>query len=466
MKITESQLKQIIMEAAKKSLQEMRSGLCSKLMAIQSKFGDISQINLPEGAKIEDVKNEDIIKITKNPSPEENYNVKLSSGYYLIISPESETVKNGLAMSQQRNDLIAKRKELASKPVTRDEVIPTEDPEVARERKRREREIEKGFGSMKKVQDYIEEKYGQYLEFLTTRTRSGHDFVYQARISFISASYADGPSDVPQEVIDAVTKYLEPFGFYYAGVHGSSDEREFTSTGWYAWKRSGAVDPYERYMMRQAYSDSEMMYESKTKMKLTQSQLKEVIKESVKRVLKEGAFDTFPHSINKYDQTKESEYSPMDKLIVKLAPYYDRLSNDTFFANEKPTGNLGSLSAAKQMCNILNEFFGKEYIEIVRGGVTVILNDEDWFDGAYDMTEEFCNYSLQAKNGTPWEIKDELKDISHALGHGYLPGVADKIKSQEAEKEKEDREKNGGLKVLGKIDLSKVDPNGMNKKRW
>ena len=115
---------------------------------------------------------------------------------------------------------------------------------------------------------------------------------------------------------------------------------------------------------------------------------------------------------------------------------------------------------------MLNEFFGGDYIEIVRGGADVILNDEDWFEGGYDMMDEFCNYSLQAKNGTPYEIKDELREISQALGHGYLPGAADKLKSQEAEKERQEREKNGGLKVLGKIDLAKIDPKGMSKKRW
>ena len=188
-----------------------------------------------------------------------------------------------------------------------------------------------------------------------------------------------------------------------------------------------------------------------------------IIKESVKRVLKENAFDSLPHTINKYDPQKESEYSSMDKLIAKLKPYYDRLTNDTFFANEKPIGNLGSMSAARQMCKILNDFFGGDYIEIVRGGANVILNDDDWFDGEYDMMEEFCNYSLQAKNRTPYEIKDELKDISDALGHDYLPGVVSKIQSQETEKEKSDREKNGGLKVLGKIDLR---PEDLNKKRW
>ena len=202
------------------------------------------------------------------------------------------------------------------------------------------------------------------------------------------------------------------------------------------------------------------------KVRLNEQQLRKLISESVKKALIEGEFDSLPHLINKYNPEKEEEYSDLDRLIHKLKPYYDRLTNDTFFANEKPVGNLGSMSAAKKMCDMLNEFFGGDYIEIVRGGADVILNDEDWFEGGYDMMEEFCNYSLQAKNGTPYEIKDELKQISDALGHGYLPGVADKIKSQEAEKERNDREKNGGLKVLGKIDLSKVDPKGASKKRW
>jgi hypothetical protein len=198
--------------------------------------------------------------------------------------------------------------------------------------------------------------------------------------------------------------------------------------------------------------------------KLNEKKLMGIIKESVKRVLKEGDFDSLPYMISKYDPQKESEYSDMDKLIVKLEPYYNRLTNDTFFASEKPVGNIGSASAARQMCKILNDFFGGDYIEIVRGGADVILNDDDWFNGGYDMMEEFCNYSLQAKNGTPLEIKDELKDISDALGHGYLPGVTDRIKRREAEtKVKKTTAKNGGLKVVGKINLR---PEDLNKKRW
>ena len=206
----------------------------------------------------------------------------------------------------------------------------------------------------------------------------------------------------------------------------------------------------------------------KNSIQLSEQQLRNIIAESVKKVLREEGFDSLPHLISKHDPDpkKEGEYSVLDNLIHKLEPYYDRLTNDTFFANEKPVGNLVSMAAAKKMCDMLNEFFGGDYIEIVRGGADVILNDEDWFEGGYDMMEEFCNYSLQAKNGTPYEIKDELKEISDALGHGYLPDTARKIKSQADEKEQEDREKNGGLKVLGKIDLSKIDPKGMSKKRW
>lgn len=204
----------------------------------------------------------------------------------------------------------------------------------------------------------------------------------------------------------------------------------------------------------------------KNTIRINESQLKKIISESVKKILREGAFDTLPHLISKYDPARKDEYSDLDNLIAEIAPYYDRLANDTFFANEKPVGNLNSLSAARQLCSKLNAYFGGDYLEIVRGGADVILNDDDWFNNAYDMMEEFCNYSLQAKNGTPYEIKDELKEISDALGHGYLPDEARKIKTRADDKEREDREKNGGLKILGKIDLSKVDPKGMSKKRW
>ena len=99
--------------------------------------------------------------------------------------------------------------------------------------------------------------------------------------------------------------------------------------------------------------------------KLNESDLTKIIKESVKRVLNEGSFDTLPHLISKYDASHEDEYSNMDKLIAKLSPYYERLSNDTFFPNEKPVGNLGSLSAARKMCEMLNTFFGGDYMRVI-----------------------------------------------------------------------------------------------------
>ena len=180
----------------------------------------------------------------------------------------------------------------------------------------------------------------------------------------------------------------------------------------------------------------------KNVIRINESQLRRIISESVKKAMKEGI-----------------ENSDLDNLIAKLKPCYDNLNNDRFFGNEEPQENINSLATARRMCKLLNEFFGGDYIEIVRGGADVILNDEDWFEGAYDMTEEWCNYSLQAKNGTPREVKDELNRISKALERGQLPGVVAKANAKE-------KERDGGLKVLGKIDLDKVDPKGMNKKRW
>ena len=107
------------------------------------------------------------------------------------------------------------------------------------------------------ISKYIEDKYGEHLEFLTTRTRRGREFVYQARMYYTAASYADGPIYADEKAVDDVTKYLEPFGFYYAGNREEHDERQYSSPGWHVWKRQGAVDPYERYLMRQARDEME-----------------------------------------------------------------------------------------------------------------------------------------------------------------------------------------------------------------
>ena len=84
------------------------------------------------------------------------------------------------------------------------------------------------------------------------------------------------------------------------------------------------------------------------KIQLSEQQLRNIITESVKKVLREEGFNSLPHLMSKYDPEKEGEYSVLDKLIHKLEPYYDRLTNDTFFANEKPVGNLVSMAAAKK----------------------------------------------------------------------------------------------------------------------
>jgi hypothetical protein len=90
--------------------------------------------------------------------------------------------------------------------------------------------------------------------------------------------------------------------------------------------------------------------------KLNESDLAKIIKESVKRVLNEGSFDALPHLISKYDASREDEYSSMDKLIAKLSPYYERLSNDTFFAKMYWCGNalstICAVTAVKAACCI------------------------------------------------------------------------------------------------------------------
>ena len=263
-KLNESELKSIIMESVKKVLMEAREDVCGKLIALQKRFGDIRQINLPDNVLLSSIESDDVKRVTSNPGPDDKYNVKLSSGMYAIISPESPAIVDALQRQKEADILRWKNKEkidsdMASGRFSKiPELSPEEHKEAQKLLRQRDR-IERGdanvFRSMAQVQRYIEEKYGQYLEFLTTRTRRGRDFVYQARITYVASSYADGPSYVPQKCIEDVTRFLEPFDFYYAGNSEEHDERQYSSNGWHVWKRRGATDPYERYLMRSIYDE-------------------------------------------------------------------------------------------------------------------------------------------------------------------------------------------------------------------
>ena len=255
-KLNNQDLNRLIRECVERVLNEGYEGLCSKLTAIQKKLGDINQINLPAKASLRDIKNEDIIKITKAPAPEDKYTIRLSNGFYVVISPEAESIVKANRANDEFAAAKEKRKaEVDAMPITPEKIVPMEDPEVTKEKRKKERDAERGFRSMRQVQDYIEEKYGEHLELLTTRTRRGREFVYQARLTYIASSYADGPSHVPEEVIEKVTELLRPFGFYYAGNREEHDERQWSTNGWHVWKREGATDPYERWLMRQAMEE-------------------------------------------------------------------------------------------------------------------------------------------------------------------------------------------------------------------
>jgi hypothetical protein len=243
---------------------EGREDVCNKLIALQNRFGDIHQVNLPDGVNISDIASEDIKKVTANPGPDAKYNVKLANGYYAVISPDAPAIVKGLELQREREILAQKHaKEFdddmkAGKFRKIDTLSPEEHKEAQKLLRQRDK-IERGdptaFKSMSQVQRYIEEKYGEHLELLTTRTRRGRDFVYQARITFVASSYADGPSYVPEACVEDVTRFLEPFGFYYAGCREDHDERQWSTNGWHVWKRQGAVDPYERYLMRSMSDD-------------------------------------------------------------------------------------------------------------------------------------------------------------------------------------------------------------------
>lgn len=254
-KLDSQDLGKLIRECVEKVIKEgLENDVCPKLAARIKKFGEIKQKNLPDGLNVRDLEDEDIdSKLTKAPTTQ--YSLKLASGYYVGVVPSSERVKNILNSISSDAEAREKRKaEVDAEPLSQAKKVPYQSPEDHAEEVKKNGSPERPlrFRTMKQVQEYIQEKYGEYLEFLTTRTRSGREFVYQARITYIAASYADGPSDVADGVVEKVTELLRPFGFYYAGNREDHDERQFSSNGWHVWKREGATDPYERWLMRQA----------------------------------------------------------------------------------------------------------------------------------------------------------------------------------------------------------------------
>ena len=261
-RLDESRLKAIIMESVKRVLRETREDVCNKLIALQNRFGDIQQINLPDGVNLSSIESEDIKKVTSNPSPDAKYSVKLSSGMYVIINPEAPAIVRALQNQQERDILKQKHMdrldaEMAAGNVTRvGELSPEEHREaqkLLRQRDRIERGDPRAFKSMKQVQDYIMQKYDQDLEFYSKRTRRGREWVYEARITYVSSSYADGPSYVPEKCVEDVTRFLAPFGFHYAGSRQGHDERQWSTNGWYSWYRDG-YDP-DRALRRSMYDD-------------------------------------------------------------------------------------------------------------------------------------------------------------------------------------------------------------------
>ena len=115
------------------------------------------------------------------------------------------------------------------------------------------------------------------------------------------------------------------------------------------------------------------------------------------------------------------------------------------------------------MISILNQYFEGDYFEIIRGGADVIVTNNGWFNGEYDMTDMWFNYSIGVKRGAPEEVDEDAEEIATSLGYGTLPRAIMHNDTIDREAEEAERAKNGGLKVVGKIQLS---PEDLNKKRW
>lgn len=242
-KLDESRIKNIIKMSLMEMLGEKKAPekhLCGYLQMAQQRYGEFSDINLPEGVTPEDLENSDIKKMSNSLKPVDKWYIKAGPAY-VIIRPDSKVILNAVIAAQKANP-EKKVKVLGDK----DSEKTMAEPEV--------------FKSMRQVQDYVEKKYHRDLEFLTKTTKRGREWAYEARMTFVSASYADGPDEVPRELIDKISKWLAPFGFYYEGCKADHDERQWTNYGWHTWRRQGkygTYDPYQKYLARHMYDDEE-----------------------------------------------------------------------------------------------------------------------------------------------------------------------------------------------------------------
>ena len=157
-KLNSNDLGNIIRECVERVLNEsLVDAVCPKLATRIKKFGDVKQVNLPDGINITLLKDEDIdSKLTKSPSTE--FSIKLASGYYVGVVPTSEGLLN--ALDSRKKDAEARerrRAEIEAEPISQAKEIPFQTPEEHKEQEKMRRAAERGpvFKSMKQVQDTV-----------------------------------------------------------------------------------------------------------------------------------------------------------------------------------------------------------------------------------------------------------------------------------------------------------------------
>ena len=173
-RLESADLKKIISEAVIRILKEgITDTLQPRLQKIvkSSKIGgDIRQINLPNNVQLSSIADGDIERITTNPSKEDKYYIKLSSGYYVVISPDAECIRRANDSAAKWEKLKKEREaEIDATPISQVKEVPFQTPEEHKEQEKMKRAAERGpvFKSMKQVQEYIEDKYGEHLELLS-----------------------------------------------------------------------------------------------------------------------------------------------------------------------------------------------------------------------------------------------------------------------------------------------------------
>lgn len=258
MKLNEKQVKNIVRNSmireavkrvTKRLISEGAEYLCPKLEAMRGRFGKIvpGGEKLPAGVSVSSLTDDDIRKVTKNLKPEHEYYIELEGGNYVLLSPEGPAVSNAKAAAEKE----AKRAGRMAFGALKDDGEEMDFHDIP---------DPVSFPSMSAVQKFVEKKYGRYIEFDYKQTKRGRLWAYAATLSFTSMSYANGPDEVSRDLIEKISKWLRPFGFFYEGCSADRDERKWECFGTHVWRRQGQFGTYDPTRRRHSNWEDEYQH--------------------------------------------------------------------------------------------------------------------------------------------------------------------------------------------------------------